>query len=505
MIKQFKNKLRRNVDWPENPSEVPTLFSARKPLRTLRVLVDAELVDGTTPAEQLDKATLLLALLDSDAVEWYRYTNGLPPTASEPLNPSLRPPSHPVYIGWAVAYPPEETPRPHRPVFYSANPNSYAESGVVGNVVELARTDNSQPVYGELDPEQRARMREMDALALEVADQAVHADVFITERQYLFSGSALVSRSDVTVCTRDEVIPLIALYLRAQGEFVLPTGHAIGKHRFDRGLYFWVGARELLPEAWRWYGACVQHASGAGDEKLELLGGSLLGRVTRALQVRDEVHMALNLPTNNDTIDEALGSLDTVLILLMAAVDVSARVAHAVLKLPGRERTAGWQNEEWLKRVATKAPTLAAVVDAGTPGAHTVTILRLLRNSVHGAALQGVTYFEDGKAATRIRLPSEDEREIIAAMDAMGGRASWGVRSLGAGVSFIQPGLLVDRLFEAVVELLNSLMKETPVESLPHVALTADISQPPVDTPSRGKHDTFSEWNRMAIRWQLGL
>lgn len=159
-------------------------------------------------------------------------------------------------------------------------------------------------MYAELGPEARAQRRELGALALQVADQAVQADVFITHRPYLYSGSPLATEPDVTVCTLDEAIPLIALYLRTQHEFALPTGVTAGvpdfRLRFNRGLYYWVGARGLLPEAWRWFNACVQHSSGSGDNKLELLSESLLSRVMKALQERDEVHSALNQPANND-------------------------------------------------------------------------------------------------------------------------------------------------------------------------------------------------------------
>lgn len=514
MIKHFKTAPRRpsKSDWPKNPTDAPTLFSARKSLRKLRVLVDAELIDVKASAEQLDKATVLLALLGSEAVEFYRYADGLPPADVQPADMTPhQPPPHPIYAGWAVAYPWEENNGyRYRPVVYSTNPErSYTNAGVRGNVVELALTDESQSVYAELGPEERAKRRELDALALQVADQAVDADVFITRRPYLFSASPLVSRTDVTVCTLDEAIPLIALYLRAQREFVLPTGVTAGapdfKFRFNRGLYFWVGARELLPEAWRWFNACVQYSSGSGDDKLSVLGGSLLTRVMKALQERDEVHIALNQPANNDTSDEALGSLDTVLILLMGAVDVSARVAHHVLNLAGSDYDAAWQRKKWPKQVAAKAPALATVVDPGTPGDYALTILSLLRNSVHGAALQGVAFFEDGKVQTRIGLPVDSEAKILTAMDTLGGRTSWGVRSLGPGVSLVEPEVLVDRLFEAVVQLLNDLMRETPVELLLHVTVTADTSRPPVDNPSRGRFDTFSEWNRVAIRWQLGF
>jgi hypothetical protein len=357
--------------------------------------------------------------------------------------------------------------------------------------------------------EQRAEMQAFDMLALRVAERVLEADVFITHRPYLYSESALVSKLDVTISTLDDAIPRIALYLRAQGEFDLPTPTTASapqlKFGFKRGLYYWVGARELLPEAWRWYSACAQHSSGVGNDKLLLLGGSMLSRVTKALQERDLVHIALNKPPNIDTSDEALSSLDNVLVSLMGAVDVTARVAHYVLNLSGDEYSVGWQRDGWCNRVAANAPALAAIVQSGTPERHTLTILRKLRNSVHGTALEGVMYSKDEEEETRVGLPPDDEAAILEAMSATGGPESWGVLTQGAGLSLVRPAVLVDRLFEEVLLLLNNLMKETPVERLGQVTISADMCKPPREDPSKGTFDTFSEWNRSAIRWQLGF
>lgn len=506
MNKQFNHDpswaLLGSPEWPDNPTKVAPLFSARRPLRKLVVLVDANLIDVPRPADgTLDKATLLTALLDTDSVIVYRYTDGLPPIDSTPVEGW----QNRAYAGWAVAYPTEASSEDWD-VVYSVDPEkSVTLSGVTGNTVDLARSDDSNPGYPELDPNQRAAKRALDALALQVARQSVQADMFITERPYLYGGSGLVDPHNVTVCTRDEAIPLIALYLRTQGEFILPSSSDV-KFRFNRGLYYWVGARELLPAAWRWFAACAQQSTRMGDEKLTLLGGSLLSRVTRALQKRDEMHVTLNQPTTNDLSDDALGKLDTVLYLLMGAVDVSARVAHHVLGLTGGEYNAAWQTTErtkkWRKQVAAAAPDLAAVTDPGTPGAHTLTILRLLRNSVHGAGLRGATYLLESGAEMRIGLPEEDEEKLL---EAMGGRANWGVTSLGAGVNHVEPAILVETLFDTVVELLNNLMKETPVESLSHVNITAADCQPPYDNPATPMSAPFSTWNRLAIRWQLGF
>src|SRR5260370_24570603 len=101
-------------------------------------------------------------------------------------------------------------------------------------------------------------------------------------------------------------------------------------------------------------------------------------------------HVVLNRKQDIDVAEDALTALDTCLVFLMGALDAAARVAHRVLGLaPGHVRRAGWQSSSWLKDLAAKAPSLAEVVAAGTPGPDTLTILALLRNTVHEALSVG--------------------------------------------------------------------------------------------------------------------
>jgi len=492
-----------HIKWPDNPKDAKRLFLRRKPLREIIVMIDGDLLWKKLSTSKLDKRLVLTSLLNHELIEYFRYTDEGPPANIKPIKTKAArfSPPYPVYEGWVVAYPFDSG---HWPVMYSSQKDTYTVGGMNGNAPQVARTDESTQAYSDLSAEDRATRREADVIALHVASQALQADLFITERPYLYSGSPLAKQEGLTVCTPEEAITIIALYLRTQKEFALPSEHEAVKLSFNEGLYFWVGARELLPEGWRWFSACVQHSSALNDDKLMLLGGSLLSRITKALQARDDVHAVLNLRSNNDTNDAALGSLDTVLVLLMGAVDASARVAHYILGLPaGQEYGAAWQKRSWHQQITTAAPVLASITDAGTTGEHTLTILRLLRNSVHGAALQGVSVLEDRRQEMLVGLPANDEAGLLAAMDAMGGRDSWGFRQLLPGRSHVEPAILVDRLFEAVIELLNALMKKTPVERLAHVVVTADSSKPPA--PEQGKMDTFSEWNRLAIRCQLGF
>jgi hypothetical protein len=496
---------RRRPDWPSrNEPSDGHLFSSRTPLRKIVVLVDAELLADIAPVKPSDPRTvdprmLLAGLLDHPLVRLYRYADDGPPSTVERTTEAF---GATVYKGWAVL-----TDREPREgvweVVYPTDGGS-SMSAVIGNAPDVAANDTKTDVYRELNPQIARERRRADVLAAQVASQALQADIYVTERQYLHRPSWRVA-DGVTLCRPEEALPILSLYFRAQGEFLIAP-----RFRFNRGLFFWVGTRELLPEAWRWFSACVQHATASGDDGLLLLGGSLLQRVDRALEARDAIHVALNQPQNNDLREDALANLDVVLVLLMGAVDVAARVAHRVLGLsPASEFSAAWQARKkngWLDLVRARRPTLAAVVDAGTPHERTLTILRLLRNSVHGAALQGMGVLRRGAPReSLVGLPADDEATLLGAMNALGGPASWGVRPLLPGRSHVDPGVLVDRLFEAVVDLLNDLMARTPVELLSDVNLSARDSQPSQASRAGGDLDPFAPWIRQSIRLQLGF
>lgn len=69
----------------------------------------------------------------------------------------------------------------------------------------------------------------------------------------------------------------------------------------------------------------------------------------------------------------------------------------------------------------------------------------------------------------------------------------------------LDPGSLVDRLFHEVVPVVNAVMRNTPVESLPHVSLQQSDCQPPVPSNPGAIPDSFHPGIRASIRWQLGF
>jgi hypothetical protein len=191
------------------------------------------------------KAQLLSGLLQHELVRLYRYADDGPPpdVAPKPEHPSL-------YEGWAVVS--DYDPRSSTwGVVYESAPGAWSTGGMMGDAVDIAAHDADVDVYRELGVPEASARRRADELAAQVASQAIGADLYVTERAYLHAAQWQVARG-VVLCTIDDALPLLGLYFRAQDEYPVAL-----RYNFNRGLFFWVGMRELLPEAWR----CSEAAS----------------------------------------------------------------------------------------------------------------------------------------------------------------------------------------------------------------------------------------------------
>ncbi len=134
----------------------------------------------------------------------------------------------------------------------------------------------------------------------------------------------------------------------------------------------------------------------------------------------------------------------------------------------------------------------------------TLTILSLLRNTVHGPGLPSsrVSGGRDGQPdGTMMRLPKADEVRILDAVHRQGGENAWGLRMLGLDQLHADPAVLLEKLLPSTVSLLNDLLAKTPVERRLGHPIEPEKLRPPADL-----HDhLFSEEVRLSIRWQLGL
>jgi hypothetical protein len=118
-------------------------------------------------------------------------------------------------------------------------------------------------------------------------------------------------------------------------------------------------------------------------------------------------------------------------------------------------------------------------------------ILTGLRNTIHSEMIRATMQQSGRNRDASIRLPDDDQQKILDAMDAMGGRTTWGVRTEPDGSEVVDPGLFVERLFPEVLTLLNAVMEHTPGGGGPR--------------PQGQGPRWYNERNRLSIRWQLGF
>jgi hypothetical protein len=265
---------------------------------------------------------------------------------------------------------------------------------------------------------------------------------------------------------------------------------------YDRGLFFWVAAHELLPSGWQWQRALAVHGAQQGSAELSALGRAVMYRTTRVLQARDHLQRLANQPQDNNVAEDSLAALDTCLIYLVGALDAVARGADSLLGLGSGYIGVGWQHDRWLAKVRSVNHGLADVTKKGAGARDLLTILLRLRNSIHGAGLSALAVRRGSRAEqTAVQLPAADAATIVASIARLGGVQPWGVTQAGAGRLLIDPASFVEQLLPRVLVLLNELMARSPVASLaPLFVETSTVED-----------DTFSEPFRLSIRWQLGL
>jgi hypothetical protein len=301
-------------------------------------------------------------------------------------------------------------------------------------------------------------------------------------------------------------LALVGLYLRARDDFTLRRLHGL-RETFDRGLFYWVLARELLPNAWRSTSAGGQHKQATGDDRVLQLFMSAITRLNRALRSRDRLHHQLKLEHNNDTADEALFALDTFLMFLVGAFDAVGRAAHLTYGLdPSRLHEVSWRRPWRTRQLAPVAASLAQLMDDGTAARDALDLVALLRNTVHGEALRTVAAKYDSRPVQNaLLLPEDQELQLLASIARRGGNDAWGIRELpGRGIS-MQMDVLVESIFPMTANALDTLIGGVEVERLAGVQLTTLPTGPPVDDPGNEHDDVFDSIRRRQVRLMAGL
>lgn len=491
-----------NEAWPDGlpgspGSRVVPLFVTRLGLRKLRVVIDVDLLERLIAPAGNEAGSLLASLLHHKFISLLRYADEGPPAEEIAKGTSNWPGAVHGWVMGPTGGPPADSG--------GRAWVTVAVDGLASNVMgsfgsaQYAVDDSASAAYGDRSMEGAAAQRSMDVIAASSA-YAIGADLFITERPYLFDADWDAAGGVLAVRPLD-ALPLIGLYLRAQEQFTVRQSYAghMGGLNMNRGGFYTAATYDLLPSFGRWHGACEAHRAAVGNDSLAFLAGSVVRRFQSALQGRDRVWFALNRPTVGDSGEDALDAFDDVLLRLMGAVDVTARVARVVLGLDESLSRQGWTSTSFCREVRKVDVQLADLFASKTDHRLTLDVLARLRNTIHHTALPEIRVVEGrGEHRSWVGL-REDERDLVLeAADALGGRPAWGVSEPFPDEFHLDPGRLADQLAIHTAKLIVAVQDATPVERLTGVAScrTFDLTNP---------LDGFGIDTYMRVRLQLGL
>jgi hypothetical protein len=258
--------------------------------------------------------------------------------------------------------------------------------------------------------------------------------------------------------TPEEGVALLGLSLRAHGDFAVcrkdGETRVLGAETFYRAVAF--GHVEPL-DTWLAATAISWHA---GEPRMLELVDGVATRLGRALRARDYLQVRLRAPDYRAVWDEVLFFFDVVLLQLMGALDLLARLLHLVYRLQHSERRASWRsrfNGGWVQALGQRAPTLAARAQAGQELGDVVDLIAELRNSIHEAPLSDEIHHSDGGPGIMIwgegliALRADDvAATILEAAERRGGLTAWGLtdRTSEMAVTF-DPGLYAEQALRA--------------------------------------------------------
>jgi hypothetical protein len=448
------------------------------------VVMDADTLVVT--ADTVDITGLLLGMLLHEELGVYRYADAGPP-AGTPSTDSEYYPS--ASIGWLVATPDEKPDgfRSHGLTY--SDGHHVSRRALVGELIEHV----SRKIAGTNDAPVTDRA---DAI-LTLAASEIGADILITNRPALLRTRPQGMTGSLTIVSTSEALPLIGLYLRSRGEYIVSKAPEVTV-LYNKGLFWEEAARLHVANSREVLARSFMLDVARNTEELGALTYAALRRMARSFERRDSIWRLIDQHQDRDIAEDTLSALDSFLLFLMGAADALARMTHGILQLEvkGGPASIGWQKKDWLKAVKARAPKLAALLGQGSRESDAIEVLRLLRNTIHAEGLDAVSLAPSARVAlTWVRLPKIDGTEIAAAIDRLGTRDDWGLHVSNNDRYFIEVGPLVENVMLEMLTVFRGIF--VCLEEI----LRAITDDPPPPESSTLNEDLMA----LHLQWQVGL
>ncbi|MFT4037421.1 MAG: hypothetical protein QM692_04515 [Thermomicrobiales bacterium] len=315
-------------------------------------------------------------------------------------------------------------------------------------------------------PWQEPSFRLQQYLLAQVAAN-IRADIFVTDDPFLLEYDR-VAVHRINVLSSSDAIALLASFLRSRGDFNCRISGSFTS-MLGRGGFYWGLTRALLPSSWHWFSAGSTADGPVAD--LTQIAQTALTRTEQALKARDNVHWLVLQPHNNETADDVLFYFDAFLLMLLGAFDAIAALAGTIIPPPSRA-SASWNNAGWLHALR-KDRDFCHVVLCLAPGStsgDSFRLLTLLRNTIHGPALDTIAVQHGLSSRNRenfLALPHAELPTLRHLIKQVGGYEAWGYDELPGYHALVRPGAAVEHLTTAALGAINEIMQRFPVERLP--------------------------------------
>lgn len=314
------------------------------------------------------------------------------------------------------------------------------------------------------------------------AARSLRVDMLVCDDLILLPGFFRRFVDEANPMSPRTALGFVGLFLRSREDFTVDMSPGFS-HSVNRGSFYWTLTRALLPEGWRWFGACVDAGLLRGRDVVSV-AQTALRRVDQALRARDRFLIQLQLPQNNDTADELLFYLDMMMLALNGALDVTGRIANEVYGIDARPTEVSFRREGWLRKLKRVAPAIADLVEGDEHGT-TIEIMARLRNTIHGESLQTARHWGPSvPTSTDLLLPVDDPMETASLLEKMACLDEWGYQRHIKGFVTLNPARCVHIVFPRVVRLLNAVMRETDVDRILSDATRKQSLGPPADDDS---------------------
>jgi hypothetical protein len=448
--------------------------------RNLLVVLDADTVDLAE-----EGSVQLSGLLAHDAIEFYRISDdGVPPNAKT-LDSNF---FGSAPVGWLKVTRDEE-PNPFRSHgVLRSNGDSVSSSALSGDILAaIARG------IAEMRSEHLAMEYTPEALMVAAAEE-IGADILVTRRQGLHSLRSSFVRG-LTIVDVADAISIGGLFLRSRGEYSRAIFPQITVDS-NKTMFYESSASLFLPHQLEILRRSQLLAADREEPESVRLAAAAFRRISRSIERRDQIWQLICGLQDIDTAEDLLALYEALLTSLMGAIDATARLANTIYQLPIPMYLVAWQKKDWAKKLKLSASQLWSAYYEHAEHESVLTMLRLLRNTIHAKGLESVAVSERRRVvATWIEIPPSEGKEIAETASRTANPNEWSIQTTDGGRFYADPGPMMDRLILSVLTLLADVQ----------LVLVADLRDLTVTPPM--KDDTFLDVEAVdqAHRCLLGL